>query len=93
MRISIVDGMSVYSIDRYQNVILKAMLLHVLKQVQLQERFALMTHDSFGHLKTLFMNKLSLSIALNMNRNLVAHRSALKKTLSVRVWIQLYVNS
>ena len=78
MLISIFDGMSVYPIDRDQNVILRAVPLHVLKQVQLQEHFKLMTNDSIGHLKTLFMNKLSLSIALSMNRNLAAHRSALK---------------
>ena len=54
------------------------MPLHVLKQSQLSQRFTLMTHDSNGHLKTLFMNVLSLSIALGMNENFAAQRSALK---------------
>ena len=39
----------------------RAMPLHELKKVQLQERFMLMTHDSTGNLKTLCMSVLSLS--------------------------------
>ena len=47
--------------NRYQNAIPRAMPPHVLKQVQLQERFMLMTHNSIGHLKMLCMSILSLS--------------------------------
>ena len=49
MRISIFYGISVYPIDWYQNAIPRAMSLHELKQVQLQECVTLMTQDSIGH--------------------------------------------
>ena len=61
MHIFSFDGMSVYSIDQYQNAIPRVMPLHEFKQVQLQERFMLMAHDSIGHLKILCMSALSLS--------------------------------
>ena len=61
MLISVFEVMSIYMIDRYQNAIPRAMPLHELKKVQLQERFTLMTHDSIGHLKTLNMSLSLLS--------------------------------
>ena len=53
--------MSIYLIDQYQNAIPRAMSLHELKKVQLQELFKLMTHDLIGHLNTPCMSVLSLS--------------------------------
>ena len=50
------EVMSVYSIDRYQNSTPRAMPLHELKKVQIQEHFMLLTHDSIGHLKMLCMS-------------------------------------
>ena len=50
--------------DRYQNATSRAILLHGLKKVQLQERNTLVTQDSIGHLKTLCMSVLSLVVAL-----------------------------
>ena len=50
--------------DRYQNATSKAIPLHELKKVQLQERYTLVTQDSIGHLKTLCMSVLSLVVAL-----------------------------
>ena len=61
MRIPVSEVLSVYPIDRYQNAIPRAMPLHALKKVQLQEHFTLMTQDSIGHLKTLCMSLLLLS--------------------------------
>ena len=55
---------SVLPIDRYQNATSKAISLHELKKVQLQERYTLLTQDSIGHLKTLCMSVLSLVVAL-----------------------------
>ena len=51
-------------IDRYQNATSKAISLHELKKVQLQERYTLMTQYSIGHLKTLCMSVLLLVVAL-----------------------------
>ena len=59
MRISVFEVMNVYPIHRYQNAIPRAMPLHELKKVQLQEH--LMTRDSIFHLKTLCTSVLSLS--------------------------------
>ena len=50
--------MSVYQTDRYKTLPPRAMLLHALKKVQLQERFTLVTQDSIGHLQTLCMSVL-----------------------------------
>ena len=70
-----------------QNVIPTAMLFHELKEVQLQERFMLMTH---GHLKTLCMSVLSLSGGLSsLNGNTTGHRSKSWKMLASWYWIQL----
>ena len=55
---------SVLPIDRYQNATSKAISLHELKKVQLQERYTLVTQISIGHLKTLCMSVLSLVVAL-----------------------------
>ena len=55
---------SILPIDRYQNATSKAISLHELKNVQLQERYMLVTQDSIGHLKTLRMSVLSLVVAL-----------------------------
>ena len=49
MRISVFEVISVYLIDQYHIAISKVMLLHELKNVQLQERCTLMTQDSIGH--------------------------------------------
>ena len=46
---------SIQQID-IKNATPRAMLLHELKKVQLQERFMLMTHDSIGRLKMLCMS-------------------------------------
>ena len=58
---------SVLPIDRYQNATSKAISLHELKKVQLQERYTLVIKDSIGHLKTLCMSVLSLAVALVVN--------------------------
>ena len=50
------EVMSVHPIYQYQNTTPRAMSLHELKKVQLQECFTLMTHDSIGHLKMLCMS-------------------------------------
>ena len=55
---------SVLPIDRYQDATSKAISLHELSKVQLQERYTLVTQDSIGHLKTLCMSVLSLAVAL-----------------------------
>ena len=55
---------SVLPIDWYQNATSKAISLHELKKVQLQEWYTLLTQDSIGHLKTLCMSVLSLVMAL-----------------------------
>ena len=55
------------------------MLLHELKQVQLQKCFMLVTHDSIGHLKTRCMSFYHRAVALSLNGNAAAHRSALTK--------------
>ena len=54
---------SVLPIDWYQNATSKAISLHKLKKVQLQERYTLVTQDSIGHLKMLCMSVLSLVVA------------------------------
>ena len=61
-RITVFEVMKVYPIDRYQNAIPKAMPLHDLKKKSsiARAQFILMTHDSTGHLKTLWMTILSL---------------------------------
>ena len=78
MSISIFEVMSIYPIDQYQNPIARAMLLHELKKVQLQEHFMLMI------MILLVIWKRSASfyrweVALNLNGNVTAHHSALKK--------------
>ena len=47
----------------FQKATSRAMLLHELKKVQLQERFTLVTRDSIGHLKMLCISILSLAMA------------------------------
>ena len=65
MRISVFSGherltnRSIYNI----NATPRAISLHELKKVQLQEGFMLVTEDSIGHLKTLYMSVLSLAVA------------------------------
>ena len=83
MRIYVFEVTSVYPIGQYQNAFPRVMPLHVLKKVQLQERFTLMTHGSI-YLKTLCISIFLLSL----NGNTAGHRSALKKP-SILVWIQL----
>ena len=63
MRISIFEVMNVYPIDRYPSATPRAMLLHELKKVQLQERFTLMTYGAIGHLKTLCMSVYGYTVA------------------------------
>ena len=81
MGIFVFEVMSVCPVDQYQNAMPRAMLLHQLKNVQLQERSTVMTHDSLGHLKRLCMSVLLLrwALVLNLNGNAVAHGFALKK--------------
>ena len=74
------EVMNVYLIDLYQNPIPKVMPLHELKQVQLQERFRLMTHESI-QLKTLVIGVYRWAIVLSLNGNAAIHRSVLKKCL------------
>ena len=64
MRISIFWGHEHQPIDWYQNATSKAISLHELKKVELQERYTRVTQDSIGHLKTLCMSVLSLAVAL-----------------------------
>ena len=61
--------------DQYQNAISRAILLHELKKVQLQERFMVMTHASHGHLKMLCLSVLVLSLI----GNATTHHSKLGK--------------
>ena len=79
---------SVLPIDRYQNATSKAISLHELKKVQLQERYTLVTQDSIGHLKMLCMSVLSLVVALESEWKRYSSSQSDKKT-SVPVWIQL----
>ena len=68
-------------IDWYQNTTPRAILLHELKQVQLQECFTLLTHDSIGHLKTLCMSTLSLAVAFESEWKCYSSSQSNKKTL------------
>ena len=53
------------------------MPLHELKQVQLQERCTLMTHDPTGHLKMLCMSDLYRRVVvLSLNGNAAVQRLA-----------------
>ena len=61
MCISVFDVMIIYPIGQYQNAIPRVMPHHELKQVQLQERFTLMTQDSIGHQKLCCMSVSLLS--------------------------------
>ena len=70
---------SVLPIDRYQNATSKAISLHELKKVQLQERYTLVTQDSIGHLKTLCMSVLSLVVALESEWKRYSSQSDKKK--------------
>ena len=81
MRISIFEVMSVYPIDRYQNAIPRAMPLHELKKVQLQEHFTPMTHDSIGHLKMLCMSVLLLSGGVESEWKRYSSSHSTEKTL------------
>ena len=49
----------------------------------------LMTHDSISYLRMLCRSVLLLSSDIESARNAAAHRSELKKKLSIRVCIQL----
>ena len=74
-----VEVINVYPID-IKMYIPRVMPLHELKQVQLQERFRLMTHDSIGHLKMLCMSVLSLSgSVVCLNGNAAAQLATLDK--------------
>ena len=68
------EVISVYPIDPYQNSILRAMLFNELKNVQLQECFTLMTHDSIGCLKTLCMSIFCRAVAWSLNENAAAQQ-------------------
>ena len=72
---SVFEVMSVYPLDWYQNPIPRAMPLHELKKVQLQEHFTLMTHDSVDHLKILCVSVLSLSGGIESEWKATAHRA------------------
>ena len=63
MCISFFEVKSVLPIDQYQNATPRAISLHELKKVKLQERFTLVPQDPIGHLKTLCMSVLSLAVA------------------------------
>ena len=66
------------------------MLFHELKKFQLQERFTFMTHDSIGHLKTLFKNISSPSgggVWVWMETLLLIAQHW--ENASILVWIQL----
>ena len=73
---------SVIPIDRYQNATSKAISLHELKKVQLQERYTLLTQDSIGHLKTLCMSVLSLVVAMESEWQRDSSSQSDKKTLA-----------
>ena len=68
--------------DRYQNATLRAISLHELKKVQLQEHFTLVTQDSIGHLKTLCMSGLSLAVAFESEWKRYSSSQSDKKTLA-----------
>ena len=72
---------SVLPIDRYQNATSKAISLHELIKVQLQERYTLVTQDTIGHLKTLCMSVLSLVVALESEWKRYSSSQSIKKTL------------
>ena len=80
--------MSVYQIDRYQNAIPRAMLLHELKKAQPQECFTLnlmtqiVTHDSIGHLETLCMSILSLNGGVESEWKRYSSSHRVEKTLA-----------
>ena len=82
MRISVFEVKSVLPIDRYQNATSKAISLRVLKKVQLQERYTLLTQDSIGHLKTICMSVLSLVVALESEWKRDSSSQSDKKTLA-----------
>ena len=73
---------SVLPIDRYQNATSKAISLHELKKVQLQERYMLVTQDSIGHLKTLCISILSLVVALESEWKCDSSSQSDEKTLA-----------
>ena len=83
MCVSVFDGMSVYTIDRYKNIIPRAMPLHMWKHVQPQKRFTHMTHDSIGRLKTLYMSILSLSGGVESEWKRCSSPISDDKTLSI----------
>ena len=61
---------------------MRVMPLQMLKQVQLKERFMLMTHDSIGHLKTLYMSVLSLTGCVESELQLTTQRWKKKNRLA-----------
>ena len=73
---------SVLPIDRYQNATSKAISLHELKKVKLQEWYTLVTQDSIGHLKMLCMSVLSLVVALECEWKRYSSSQSDKKTLA-----------
>ena len=83
---------SVLPIDQYQNATSNAISLHELKKVHLQERYTpVLTQDSIGHLKTLCMSVLSLTVAFESEwKCYSSSQSDKKKKASIWVWIQLY---
>ena len=85
MRISIFWGQERLTDRSISKRYLKAISLHELKKVQLQERYMLVTQDSIGHLKMLCMSVLSLAVALESEST--AHRKVINHA-SVQVWIQ-----
>ena len=83
----ILKFMSGFSVDRYQNAIQRAMPLHKLKKVQLQEHF--LTQDSIGHLQILCLSILLPSGGIESEWKRCSSPLSTEKMLGVCVWIQL----
>ena len=82
MRISVFWGHECLSdtIDRNQKAIQERCRSMSWKKFNFKTVFMLMTHNSIGHLNTLYMNVLiSWAVALSLNGNATAHCSALIK--------------
>ena len=73
-----------YLIDRYQNAIPRAMLLHELEKVQLKH-FTVMTQDFIGCLKILCMSILLLRGGIESKWKCCSSPLSIEKTPSVRL--------
>ena len=74
-----VRSISTNKLSTFSKRYLKAISLHELKKVQLQERYMLVTQDSIGHLKMLCMSVLSLVVALESERKRYSSSQSDKK--------------